>query len=295
MSSTDRPRFSVVIPAYNEANYIGATLASLARQDFPGAVEVIVVDNNCTDDTAEIARAHGARVVAEPRSGVCHARQTGTEHSLGEIIVSTDADTTFHESWLSRIDLAFSEHPRFVAVAGPCSFADAPWWGRIYPTLLFSAVAVIALLTGRVFYVTDTNISFRRAAWDGYDTRLTQGGDELDLLRRLRRRGKVAFLRDNPTSTSARRLQRGLFYNVFVSLFYYYFLAYLMNRISRRKLMRTAPAFRTERTTVPLLSRIRVGAAVSGLFLVASMLATPLGRELVPALESMFDGLLRLY
>ncbi|EQD46200.1 Glycosyl transferase, family 2 domain protein, partial [mine drainage metagenome] len=54
MSSTDRPRFSVVIPAYNEANYIGATLASLARQDFPGAVEVIVVDNNCTDDTAEI-------------------------------------------------------------------------------------------------------------------------------------------------------------------------------------------------------------------------------------------------
>ncbi len=295
MSLTGRPRFSVVIPAFNEANYIGATLASLARQDFPGTVEVIVVDNNCTDDTAEIARGYGARVVAEPRSGVCHARQTGTEHSLGEIVVSTDADTTFPESWLSRIDLAFSEHPRFVAVAGPCSFADAPWWGRIYPTLLFSAVAVIALLTGRVFYVTATNISFRRTAWDGYDTRLTQGGDELDLLRRLRRRGKVAFLLDNPTSTSARRLQRGLFYNVFVSLFYYYFLAYLMNRIAHRRLMRTAPAFRTERTTLPLLSRIRLGAAVSGLFLVASMLATPLGRELVPALESMFDGIQHLY
>ena len=51
------PRFSVVIPAFNEERLIGECLQSLARQDFAGGYEVIVVDNNCTDDTAEIGRA----------------------------------------------------------------------------------------------------------------------------------------------------------------------------------------------------------------------------------------------
>ena len=46
------PRYSVVIPAFNEQAYLGACLASLAAQDYPGAFEVIVVDNNSTDDTA---------------------------------------------------------------------------------------------------------------------------------------------------------------------------------------------------------------------------------------------------
>ncbi len=46
---------SVVIPAYNEAGYLESTLKSLQQQDFAGAYEVIVVDNNSTDDTAAVA------------------------------------------------------------------------------------------------------------------------------------------------------------------------------------------------------------------------------------------------
>jgi cellulose synthase/poly-beta-1,6-N-acetylglucosamine synthase-like glycosyltransferase len=58
-------RFSVVIPCYNEGGYIADTINSLAAQSFSGGCEIIVVDNNCTDDTAEMARGLGARVVAE--------------------------------------------------------------------------------------------------------------------------------------------------------------------------------------------------------------------------------------
>lgn len=65
------PRFSVVIPAVNESLVIGACLRSLASQDFAGGYEVIVVDNNSTDDTAAIAQTLGAKVVREPLAGVC--------------------------------------------------------------------------------------------------------------------------------------------------------------------------------------------------------------------------------
>lgn len=97
MSLPSQPRFSVVIPALNEESYLAATLVSVARQDFAGDYEVIVVDNNSTDNTTCIAEAHGAQIVSEPHPGICQARQTGTENSRGEIAVSTDADTYLSE------------------------------------------------------------------------------------------------------------------------------------------------------------------------------------------------------
>ncbi len=105
-------------------------------------------------------------------------------------------------------------------------------------------VAGLFAMTGFVVYVSATNIAMRRSAFPGYDLRLTQGGDEFDLLRRLRRRGKVVWDRRNVVVTSARRMQRGLIYNLFVSGFVYYFLGYLLNRISARRTIGMAPAFR---------------------------------------------------
>ncbi len=240
-----RPRFSVVIPALNEERYLADCLRSLARQDFAGEVEVIVVDNNSTDRTAAIARSFGAVVVHEARPGVCWARQRGTAFARGEIVVSTDADTVFDPGWLARIDGALEQHPSCVAVAGPCRFAaGSPSWAAAYPRVLFGAVALVQRITGRVFYVTATNLAFRRSAWPGYNTQMTQGGDELDLLRRLQRQGPVVFDGHNPTYTSPRRLNQGLAYNLVVTFFVYYLLAYWLNRVSGRPLLGTAPAFR---------------------------------------------------
>ena len=238
------PRFSVVVPALNEADYIGPCLTSLAHQDFSGRVDVVVVDNNSTDATSDVARAYGAGVVFETQPGVCFARQAGTDTAEGEIVVSTDADTTFDRSWLSRIDQRFRDQPDLVAVCGGCRFVDAPWWGRLYTTLLFGTVNILYVLTGRVFYASATNIAFRKSAWSGYDTHLTQGGDELGLLRRLRSKGKIAFDYRNPTFTSSRRLHRGLVYNLFVTCFYYYLTAYALNRISGRRMLGSAPEIR---------------------------------------------------
>ena len=252
-----RPRFSIVIPAFNEEFYLADCLSSLAAQDYQGVFEIIVVDNNSTDRTAELARRAGATVVFEPNRGVCQARQRGTEVATGEIVVSADADTVYGPGWLSRIEHWFLRNPAGVAVGGPCYFHDGPRWGLTLQKMLFAVVTLVQRAGGPVIYVTATNFAFRSDAFTGYDTRLAQGGDELDLLRRLRKRGFVAFDPENAIRTSARRMEEGVVYNFAVSFFYYYILGYALNRLFRRPVLGMAPAFRRPKAAVPAAGNIR--------------------------------------
>ena len=288
----DHMRFSIIVPAYNEAAYLGRALDSLLHQDYTGRYEVIVVDNNSTDGTAAIAAQYGVPVVTEPQQGVCAARQRGVYCAKGEIIISTDADTTQPADWLRTIDARFAASDGVVAVAGPCRYQDPSWWAEAYPKLLFGLVAKIYALTGFVFYVSATNIAFRRTAFPGYDLRLTQGGDELDLVRRLRRRGHVGWERQNVVTTSARRLQRGLLYNIFVSFFVYYLLAYWFNRLSQRQAFGMAPAFRQERRrSLPLLwvsRKVVLGILIVGLTSLG--FATGAGDAAVDSLALLWNG-----
>jgi glycosyltransferase involved in cell wall biosynthesis len=246
MSKPEIPRFSVVIPCYNEAELIAATLESLNSQDITEKYEVIVVDNNCTDETIKIAQQYGAIIVSEERAGVCWARQAGTQAAKGKIIVSTDADTTFSPNWLSTIDKSFRKNNRLVAIGGPCRYVDGPWWGKVYTHFLFTGVHLFCFLTGHPFYITATNIAFRKSAWESYNVTSMQGGDELDLLHNLRKKGKIYFNNSNPTYTSGRRLKRGLFYSLFVTFLFYYLGAYYINKIIKRSVVGSAPAFRGE-------------------------------------------------
>lgn len=161
---TASPRVSVVVPALNEALFLPDCLKALALQEYVGEFEVIVVDNGSTDATAAIARDHGAVVVTEMRPGVCAARQRGTEVAAGEIVVSTDADTIVGPHWLSRITATFDANPACVSVAGPCRYRGGPWWGWAYPKILFAIVYAVFRVTGHVFYVTATNLAFRKEA-----------------------------------------------------------------------------------------------------------------------------------
>jgi glycosyltransferase involved in cell wall biosynthesis len=287
----DQMRFSVVVPAYNESAYLGRALDSLLHQDYDGTYEVIVVDNNSCDDTAAIAARYGVRVVKEPQQGVCAARQRGVECARGEIIISTDADTTQPRDWLRTIDARFAESAGVVAVAGPCRYKNPSWWAKAYPTLLFGLVGAIYALTGFVFYVSATNFAIRRTAFPGYDLKLTQGGDELDLLRRLRRRGEVSWERQNVVTTSARRLQRGLLYNFFVTFLVYYMLGYWLNRLSQRQTFGMAPAFRQERRPfTPVLARRRVVFGILVVGLTSLGFATGAGPAAVDSLASFWGG-----
>lgn len=225
-----KPVVSVVIPAYNEEKFIEGSLKSLQRQNFDLPYEIIVVDNNSTDNTAQLARDLGAVVVAEKTRGVCAARQAGTVVAQGEIIVSTDADTFFAPDWLDKIYVEFERNPKLVGLVGSCKFVDAPRWGRWYANGLFGLVHKIYKRTGKVKYLAACNAAFRKSAFRGYNTNLTQGGDEIDLLRQLQKQGPVKYLPYNDVYTSARRMHRGLFYNLFVTFAFYYLLDYTIGR-----------------------------------------------------------------
>lgn len=105
------PRISVVIPAYNEEKYLARCLVSLQDQTFPkDQYEIVVVDNNSSDRTAEIAREHGVKVVHFAKiQGVSATRQEGIEKARADIVLFTDADITVSKDWIEKIDKIMSD------------------------------------------------------------------------------------------------------------------------------------------------------------------------------------------
>jgi len=91
------PRYSVIIPAFNEAAFLPKTLGALseAMKATSAAGEVIVADNNSTDQTATIARKFGAKVAFEPINQIARARNRGAMEASpdAEFLIFLDADT----------------------------------------------------------------------------------------------------------------------------------------------------------------------------------------------------------
>jgi len=106
-------KFSVIIPAYNEEQYLPRLLESIetARSNYCGgrdAIEVIVADNCSTDRTAEVAAHHGARVVPVAKRRIAAARNGGACAAAGEILCFIDADSALHPQTFDAIDQAMT-------------------------------------------------------------------------------------------------------------------------------------------------------------------------------------------
>jgi glycosyltransferase involved in cell wall biosynthesis len=97
-SPPGRRLLSLVIPALNEEQGIGAVLDEVPRAELAKMgwdVEVLVIDGESTDRTRDIAAARGARVIVEPRRGYGRAYKTGFARAEGEVIATADADLTY--------------------------------------------------------------------------------------------------------------------------------------------------------------------------------------------------------
>ena len=95
---------SVVIPVFNESTRLVRCLESIKNQTHKN-FEVIVVDNNSTDNTAKLATGYKfVRVIKEPKQGIVYARNTGFRAARAGIIARIDADTILPEDWLARVN-----------------------------------------------------------------------------------------------------------------------------------------------------------------------------------------------
>jgi glycosyltransferase involved in cell wall biosynthesis len=105
------PLVSLIIPAYNGAKYLREALESAVGQTYSN-MEVIVVDDGSTDDSAEIAESFvGVRVLRQPNAGVAAARNRAIETAEGDYLAFLDQDDIHHPAKTERQFAALKEHP----------------------------------------------------------------------------------------------------------------------------------------------------------------------------------------
>ena len=112
-------KVSIIIPTKNNGDIIEKCLSSIENLDYPkGEYEVIIVDGHSTDDTVEIAKKYGCKVVYEDiatRSGACNI---GVRNANGEFIAFTDADCVVDKNWLGNLTKHFNSE-KIASVGGP--------------------------------------------------------------------------------------------------------------------------------------------------------------------------------
>lgn len=154
-------KVSVVIPAYNEENYLGDCLKRLVSQTIKPD-EIIVVDNNCKDKTVDIAKSFGVRIVKEPQQGMIFSRNTGYDSARYEIIARTDADSRPRKDWIARIKNNF-EKKKIDCLTGPAEIYDLPLPSPIPCYLMMSGFQLIA--GGKILPI-GPNHAFTKDIWN---------------------------------------------------------------------------------------------------------------------------------
>lgn len=183
------PTISLVIPAFNEQDYLPALLDSVdvARAAYSGGVdevEVVVANNSSTDRTAEIARSRGCLVASVAKPAIAASRNGGARIATGEIVAFVDADCTIHPETFNVIDRTMASTR---AVAGATGARFSRWsLGIGLTTLLGETLFRIANL--------DIGVVFcRRSDWTavgGYNEDLLCAED-VEFLVALKNLGKT--------------------------------------------------------------------------------------------------------
>ncbi len=97
------PLVSVVIPAYNEEQTILNSVLSISQNITVYPVEIIVVNNNSTDRTEEVAKSTGVTCITETKKGVTAARTAGLMAAKGKYIINADADSIYPVNWIQEL------------------------------------------------------------------------------------------------------------------------------------------------------------------------------------------------
>ena len=99
-------KVSLIIPAYNEEETIASVIEDFKTQEVLD--EILIVDNNSKDRTAELAREAGVRVIQEDKQGYGHALRSGLDQAEGDILILSEADGSFRSSDVKKF-LAYIE------------------------------------------------------------------------------------------------------------------------------------------------------------------------------------------
>lgn len=207
MTKNGKPLISVVIPAFNEEKYLSRCLGAFKKQTFTD-YELIVVDNNSTDKTAQIAKKFGARVVNERKQGMIPARERGFHEAQAEIIARTDADTVIMPNWLKIIYNTFQKHPKVVAMTGPFLSPSS----RIPDKITKEFSNLISVKLGKLLFghicLLGPNMALRKSAWKKLkvNTDDKKVHEDYDLSSHIAKVGKIIYNKNLKVVLSLRRI-----------------------------------------------------------------------------------------
>ncbi len=186
---------SIIIPFRNESENIISNIKSITGQNFPKAnYEVIYVDDSSTDNSFQILndfpKSKNIKVLSLPKnySPNAHKKRAiryGIENSIGEIIITTDADCVYSENWLSSMLSNFDEETGFIS--GPVEFLDEDSLFSKLQKLEFAGLVITGaglIGIGKPTICNAANIAYRKKTYEKvngfYDQMdLSSGDDEL--------------------------------------------------------------------------------------------------------------------
>lgn len=205
-------RYSLIIPAWNEEAFIGKTLTTtkaVMQQLGDKGIhhgELIVVDNNSSDNTAELAAQFDALVVFEPINQIAKARNRGALHATGDCLIFLDADTSCSEKLLECV---LEKIARDTVVGGGSIIAP----DRTVDPMAMRGIRFWNWLSRKGNLAAGCFIFCRRDAFDavgGFSDRAYAGEEILlsRLLKRWAKKNKMTFdiVTVEPVVTSVRKL-----------------------------------------------------------------------------------------
>lgn len=195
-----RPLVSVIVPVFNEAETLEATIAALHSETAP--LEIIVVDAESSDEGALVAKKAGARIVRSHFRQRAHQLNLGAQHARAEIIIFLHADTILPSTAIDRM-VNVLRVPTIVGGAFRRRYAS--------PSILLRITCLLALCRNLLigWHLGDQAMFVRRSVFfrlGGF--REVDQFEDLDFSRRLKRFGRIVTLTPCVTS-SARRFDGG--------------------------------------------------------------------------------------
>lgn len=233
-------KYSIIVPFYNEERVLKNFLDSVVALEEPqGDFEVIFVDHNSTDKSAEIIKSYGNKIlnltlVNETKKGIGTARKCGARLAKGEIFVTSDADVSLPSDFLKSIGGAFEKSEKIVGVVGLYEFIDK---SKIFNLFWQSAMIffdyINRIITGTFAFRGLVSASKRDPyfACGEFNSNIS-ALEDVELSLRLKKLGKIKYATDIRVLTSYRRFKGRFVRQLIKRLKAYFFRAILRDNKS---------------------------------------------------------------
>ena len=203
---------SIIIPVYNESDYLKACLDAISTQTVKPD-EVIVVDNNSTDDSVKIAKKYEfVKVVSEKKQGIVYARNAGFNSSKSDILTRIDSDSTIPPDWVAEILKFYSESEHY---KNDFAWVSSGYWYNVDHPKIYSWIfsQIVFRFNGLIlghYPLWGSSMAITRNSWSKVKNQVRLRNDiheDLDLSIHLYHNGtKISYKTDIKVGVYLRRV-----------------------------------------------------------------------------------------